>query len=472
MIFPLLLSILFPLLLGFIFISILFPRQNAGNGIFLMKLSLSSGIGFGVSSLLFFIWLLVFDSNNIFLIVEKVVLLLFIVYGIFFFVKKRKPSAGSQTDRVHPEARDTYNFLTVTFPVVFAISLFVFILFSFLNPHGGWDAWAIWNMRARFIFRAGELWREAFSSLLPWTHPDYPLLIPLSIVRMWKYTGSETTVVPAILAMCFTFSTVLLLVSSITLFRNHTQGYLAGIVLLGTSFFIQQGASEYADVPLGFFFIATLVLFALYDNLSMKSYKILIAAGITAALSAWTKNEGIVFLAALIVARLLAILPLHGIKGFLRQTGFFTLGLLPIMAVIGYFKICLAPSNDLVSVQGADTLSQLIDFPRYMNILKAYLVTGVTFTEGIISLPLLILYFIIIGKNRERDKAIINTSLITLLMMFLFYFFIYVLIPNDPDWHLKYSLNRLFLQLWPSFLFYFFMTVNSPEQVFLKKRDK
>jgi len=39
---------------------------------------------------------------------------------------------------------------------------------------------------------------------------------------------------------------------------------LAGIVLAGTSFLIKHGATQYADVPLAFYFMATLVLFCIY----------------------------------------------------------------------------------------------------------------------------------------------------------------------------------------------------------------
>ncbi len=46
--------------------------------------------------------------------------------------------------------------------------------------------------------------------------------------------------------------------STLGLLRSPSQGLLAGIVLLGTPFLIRHGASQYADVPLSFFFLATL----------------------------------------------------------------------------------------------------------------------------------------------------------------------------------------------------------------------
>jgi hypothetical protein len=47
--------------------------------------------------------------------------------------------------------------------------------------------------------------------------------------------------------------------------------------------------------------------------------------------------------------------------------------------------------------------------------------------------------------------------------MLIGYFFVYVLTPLDLGYHLTTSLNRLFLQLWPSVIFLCFMIAGSPE---------
>jgi len=42
-------------------------------------------------------------------------------------------------------------------------------------------------------------------------------------------------------------------------------------------------------------------------------------------------------------------------------------------------------------------------------------------------------------------------------------FAVYVLLPNDVNWQMSTSLDRLFLQLWPAGLFAFFMAANVPQ---------
>jgi len=37
---------------------------------------------------------------------------------------------------------------------------------------------------------------------------------------------------------------------------------------------------------------------------------------------------------------------------------------------------------------------------------------------------------------------------------------VYVITPNDLYWHLRFSLNRLFLQLWPAAIFLFFLSLS------------
>src|SRR5208283_841176 len=127
------------------------------------------------------------------------------------------------------------------------------------------------------------------------THSDYPLFLPASIARSWEFIGRETQLIPSAIGLLFTFAIIGIVVASISRFRGERQGLLAGLILLGTPFLIGLGASQYADVPLSFFFVATVALLFLHAE-SPSQMHFLILAGMAAAFSAWTKNEGILFL--------------------------------------------------------------------------------------------------------------------------------------------------------------------------------
>src|SRR5262249_40595038 len=60
------------------------------------------------------------------------------------------------------------------------------------NPYGRWDAWAIWNLHAKFLAAPSAAWRGMFDAALGWSQPDYPLLLPSAVARGWTFAGSAT----------------------------------------------------------------------------------------------------------------------------------------------------------------------------------------------------------------------------------------------------------------------------------------
>ena len=104
---------------------------------------------------------------------------------------------------------------------------------------------------------------------------------------------------------------------SIARLRGERQGLLAGLTLLCTPFLIRHGASQYADVPLSFFFVATVALLFFHAE-SRSQNHLLTLAGMAAALSAWTKNEGVLFLALLFLLHFVATTLKEGKVGLER----------------------------------------------------------------------------------------------------------------------------------------------------------
>src|SRR5262249_16898575 len=160
------------------------------------------------------------------------------------------------------------------------------------------------------------------------------------------YIGIDTVIIPILVALMFTFATVGLIVSSLSILRSKSQGFLAGLILLATPFFISHGASQYADVPLGFFYLSTIALFVLEESLSVDNYKLLILAGIMAGFAAWTKNEGLLFVVAIVISHFSIVVRLKGWKTYREQVFSFLVGLLPVLIVVAYFKVRFAPPND------------------------------------------------------------------------------------------------------------------------------
>ena len=161
------------------------------------------------------------------------------------------------------------------------------------NPHGNWDAWAIWNLRARYLGADPPLAARAWSPVLSAsTHPEYPLLISSFIGRCWAFGRSLTTAVPATVSGVFFLALLALVGGSVAALRGPTLGLLAALSLAATPAVLHEVPAEYADVPLACY-MAGAIAFALLDRP--------VLAGILAGLAAWTRT-GVLFLAVFLAA--------------------------------------------------------------------------------------------------------------------------------------------------------------------------
>jgi hypothetical protein len=431
--------------------------------------SLAVALGLGVSSCFYFLWLLIFGPGTPGLALVELGLLACII-SIVLLVSKRaahSPCAPVGVPNADPRAPRLL-FWGFAFACVCALGAFLAI--SLRNPHGEWDAWMTWNTLARFIFRGGDNWRMMFSDSSSLRHPDYPLLVPSLVARGWRYASSELPVVPILLAMIFTFVTVALVCSALAVLRMRSQGLLAGLMLVSTPFFITHGASQYADVPVGLYLTATLVLLCLHDRYGASTKGFLLLAGLAAGLAAWTKNEGLLFLIALAVARSVAVGPVQGWRIHGREMRVFATGLLPVLLIIIFFKLQIAPSNDLISSssQGMQsTVDRLMDSQRYTYIAKNFATMILAFgSNGFVSAGwLLLTYLVCIGLKRGNENTPgVRTGLLTLALMLGGHVIVYLTAPNDMPRLLESSLERILLQLWPGVLFIYFMIVRTPEE--------
>lgn len=470
MIFDLFWSLLMPIAFWFLFFYYYFEGDNNRANL-LVIFCLALGISFGTSSILFFLWLVIFGPKIVGLLIVESVLLI----GLLVIVSVRKGFPGklifvSKNVFKAVSEKRLSKVISVCFFAVLIADILGFLYKSLNNPHGAWDAWAIWNLRARFLFRAGEQWAIAFSPSLSYSHTDYPLLTPAFITQCWKFVGNDTTIIPILVAMFFTFGTIGLTVGCISDLRDKNQGYLAGIVLLGTVPFVNMGVSQYADMPITFYFLATIIILTLKDGLAINNPSWLVMAGITAGLAAWTKNEGLLSFVVIIVTRIIIVVKNDGWRAYIKEFFYFSIGLLPILMMVIYFKIQFAPPNDLIAGQGYhQTFERILTFPRYAYILKSYLMEIILLGERNFDAPmviLLIVYLFFMGFDKESKYRLhIFTSLIFVSLMLSGYFIIYLVSPHDLVWHITSSMRRLILQLYPCILISYFLIVRSTEEV-------
>lgn len=446
-------------------VQILWPTQSLLRPPLLLKIVLGMGLGVGTSSVLLFLWLRAGGPLSGAYAAAEASLALCCVAALVYLGRKTG-APPERVQRVVPGASPLLTRLSAgALLISSACIVAAAVAIAAREPHGAGDASGIWNLIARFIYRGGGGWADALTHNLNWTHADYPLLLPLSVARLWAY-GGETQLAPALLGLLFMLATLGLVVFSVSLLSTRTQGCLAGLVLLEPFFFFRTATFQYADTPLGFFLLAALVLFSLHDR-APGGHGLLVLAGLMTGFAAWTKNEGLLILLSVVAGRLVALAASRCLKTYPRQLVYFSAGAVPVLLVVLYFKAAIAPANDLVAGQGVRaTVERLSDFSRYVLILKA-LVNHFTGFRRWYAHPtyLLAVYAWLLGVKTERAGRVTLLTLAAALGLTLAgYFFIYVTTPRDLEWQLTFSLDRLLIQLWPSFVLLFFLSVRAPEE--------
>ncbi len=425
-----------------------------------LKALLGACVGPGVSAGLYFVWcLFAAPGREGFLPVELIVLALLVVALIV-----RQRFLGRPASPLWPRLHRDRLTLLLSAVALFALllALFNFSALYQVRPHGRYDAWAIWNLSARLIQRGGETWTHNFSPAF--LHADYPLLLPLNVARLWQYLHSETQRAPMALAGLYTFTCAGLLVAGLRRARDLRQALLAGAVLLCTPLFMAWGTSQEADVPTACYLLATLVLFQ-RGAVSGFDPGSLALAGLLAGFAAWTKNEGLLFLAG--AGGGLAFYLVWKHRSLPRPLLFFALGAALPLAEIIYFKQAIAPANDLINAHNLATLLQKIADPqRYLTILSYLVKFLVSFGGWPIPLLLILAGYLLLMRPYlpSGERPAIRLIAALLAFQLLGYLAIYLITPHPLDWHIPKSFDRLLLHLYPSFLFLFFLIARSPGQ--------
>jgi len=465
-----LLSIILPFITAFLAIDILWPTNSYSKSQFYIKACLATCLGLGLSSYTCFISL-VWNSPPSKIIIIFAELLLFSGFCIIYYlrIKLSNESNPTEKNRNLSGTQSKPSTTGILFIISIATSAILFLLKSLNNPHGVWDAWAIWNLRARFLVRSGDPITSAFSEFIGWSHPDYPLLLPCNVAKIWTLLENESLIVPISIAFIFTITTVGLLFFSLSYMQNRFQGLLAGLLLLTVGSFFEIGAGQIADVPIGLYYLATIILYCIFYFEHEKSLHYIFLAGIMAGFATWTKNEGILFLLIVILSRFLMRFSHGGLSSFLKEISVFLCGATPIILLLIIFKIKFAPSNDIITGQDFEmTLSRLLDINRYLVVGKSFIFEFYYMLhDRVIFIPLFIIFWGF-SSNKQNRRGIQNTMYI-LIFMLVGYFLVYIITPQDLNWHLNTSLDRLLLQLLPSAIFLFFMAIANPNEVRARK---
>ncbi|NOT03820.1 MAG: hypothetical protein HOP27_04395 [Anaerolineales bacterium] len=438
---------------GTLVVHLLWPEKNLLA--FPLKFSLGIGLGLGISSILYFLVLQAMPGRVNMLTVQIILLILLLAIT---FLRGR----NQKWEEIRLPALSYFQW--ILFGVFFLASIMavlVFINTIISRPQGVLDAWSIWNRAARFIYRDPENWQATLSpDLALFRHADYPLLVPLNVAWGWETLGNETLRVPMLQSALFTFSVVMVMFSALAFTRTIGQASLASVVLIAFTGVVVEGTYLIADVPVMYFILTSGILMYLFTVRNESS--LLILSGFMAGLAGWTKNEGLLFIAVSPIALIVAS-PKNLKRSFLPYLA----GLAIPLLIIFYFK-SLTPPNDLLNNNSTSLIERITDLSRYSIILKS-------FTSSFLNRSLIFLLFYTVIMHNDLSTVFRQGSyaiFALLVLQLLGYAAIYLITPNDLEWHLHTSQSRLFLQILPLALFLCFSISSDPESVFLNGFQK
>jgi hypothetical protein len=445
-----------PILTGTLIVHLLWIEKNHPIDL-ILKLSLGIGVGLGISALLYFIYLVFFAGKSYFFYVE---LILFLIIMIVAYLKTK---TTTQKFYSRPSVSSLQIVILVIAGFIFVSSFLGVVNYARQRARGDWDAWMIYNRTARFIYRGQEAWQDAFSKDLGvFFHADYPPLLSLTIASRWYILNEETSYVPMFQSILFSLASLGLCFGALAKLNSLGQAGLSVILLGGVSFFLHEGGRQQADVPLAFYMLASIVFlfFYYYEKRSI----LIILAGLTTGLAAWTKNEGILFLAA--SAGILVIVALW--KRSFQELFLYFIGLLLPLALLFYFKLHITRPNEFLSGESIKITQSLVDISRHQMIFKSFknffLYGGGWYNIGIFLI--LCVYFLLCHFRIKDNSNMIVLSFAIFACQIMGYYVIYLITPNDLEWQLNYSLNRLFVQIYPAVVFVVLIASQSPEIVF------
>ena len=320
--------------------------------------SLSFLIGTGIASCVLFAFYLAglsFSFQNIALSIMVVIFAAFVICAI---------RRGTDFQLIRINDLKKFKLIEWFFIVMIAVQLVWIILMVIPMPVNSHDAVANFALKAKMFHFANGIPSGFFQ--FPETvvaHPDYPMLLPLTMTWIYEFTGFNDISINMIMP-CFYISFLFLFYSLLRKVFNRTYSLLA-VFMLGTINQIGNYATIlYADLIFSAYVTAAFIYLFLY--FSRKETRFCILSTIMLAFAVLTKNEAIVFVAAYVLVVILRavrerdVSPMHVIAG----TALFSLICVPWY----YVKVISSLGNsdiDFTVLTPGRVIQNIKDLPEF-----------------------------------------------------------------------------------------------------------
>jgi hypothetical protein len=409
------------LLLAGILVGVMLPGVNS-----ILKIIIAIAFAFSVSSILFVLSVFLQIDFTVFLVCWCIMLMVLIwMNAPFIRAGIIQKNTGMQVVKA-PVLLAGFGILIIT------------ILFTGVSVRWGrWDAWAIWNMHAKFLTYP-QHFDNLFTGKISWTAADYPLMLSGFIAMWWRAIGNAEPITPSVVAYITALAVPLTVFAGLIKNKKLTLPFLILLLFAFDDDYMRQAASQYADNLLSLFYLLPFVLLHQTAKPDKEKYVFILIGFFTAA-SAWIKNEGILFFLVFLVFFIIQN------RNSVNRIKYFFAGTFWPVSMLLFFKCMYAPANDIIGAQSWHAFQQLANADRYILTLKYF--ASRLYNQKFLAVLLLLLTVLL---NRTYFSGF---AFWVLGMVLLGYFFIYILTPHPLEWQLYTSCSRVLTQIFPAVIY-------------------
>ena len=336
------------------------------------------------------------------------------------------------------------------------ISLLLLPLWREANfyPFGGWDAWACWNLKSKFILLGGEHWKNMFDPVMWRSNNQYPFLLSLINAWGWSFSKTPSTTIPLISTILFTLLTAMLMFVSLYRLTKKIVSIIPPLVLFTVPFVNTLSISQYSDIVLAFYLLGSFVF--LVAAREEKNIGFAVLAGCFCGILSFTKTEGT--LASVLVAGL-SVPYLWNHKDARSLLWPFGGALAACSLPTLLFQMFWAPGNEsfVNGLTSVDTPATFLRLKIILMFLFAELVS-IKWNE----LWIILVCGLLLSKTRGFKNAlwIVPAFLTLYLGAALAYYFINT--HFEIIWWLQTTLNRVLYSILPIIVWWVFHSLWSP----------
>jgi hypothetical protein len=223
-----------------------------------------------------------------------------------------------------------------------------------------------------------------------------------------------------------------------------------GLALTAVPTFVLLSAAQMADVPLACFTVLAITLPAGRDSSAAS----LALAGAAAGLAGWTKNEGLIVAGVFPACYVLLLLRRDGIGAARHAAKHLSLGWLPVVVLVVWFKLRFAPENEVVAgLSSFAAWAQWSDADRLRGIVGGMTRGLMEWGGWPIAGPAWLLALLVLypgSAAAARREPAVSAAGVLLAVQLAVFCGVFVTTRNPLAWQMDTTWFRLIAQLWPA----------------------